>query len=151
MAGRKSSRRVRRAREHRWLSDVRLAVRGPIRDRPRAGSRRVSVVYAAHDRQVGQDVALKLLVPSPSAANQMRERMRREVNAVRRLAHPNIVAVFDFVEDGPYGAVIMELVDGEDLDARVRRVVRCRLTTSPASAARSRPRCRSAQARDSAP
>ena len=82
----------------------------------------VSVVYAARDTQVGQDVALKLLVPSPAAANQTRERMRREVNAVRRLAHPNIVAVYDFAEDGPYGAVIMELVDGEDLDRRVRRL-----------------------------
>jgi hypothetical protein len=81
----------------------------------------VSVVYAAHDRQVAQSVALKLLVPSPATANQARERMRREVNAVRRLVHPNIVAVYDFVEDGPYGAVIMELVDGEDLDRRVRR------------------------------
>ncbi|HEX5072482.1 MAG TPA: serine/threonine-protein kinase [Gemmatimonadaceae bacterium] len=81
----------------------------------------VSVVYAARDTQVGQDIALKLLVPSPATANQTRERMRREVNAVRRLAHPNIVAVYDFAEDGPYGAVIMELVDGEDLDRRVRR------------------------------
>ena len=81
----------------------------------------VSVVYAARDTQVGQDVALKLLVPSPATANQTRERMRREVNAVRRLSHPNIVAVYDFAEDGPYGAVIMELVDGEDLDRRVRR------------------------------
>jgi hypothetical protein len=81
----------------------------------------VSVVYAARDRMVGQDVALKLLVPSPATANQTRERMRREVHAVRGLVHPNIVAVYDFVEDGPYGAVIMELVDGEDLDARVRR------------------------------
>jgi hypothetical protein len=82
----------------------------------------VSVVYAARDIQVGQDVALKLLVPSPATANQTRERMRREVNAVRRLSHPNIVAVYDFAEDGPYGAVIMELVDGEDLDRRLRRV-----------------------------
>ena len=81
----------------------------------------VSVVYAARDRKLGQDVALKLIVPSPAVANQTRERMRREVNAVRRLVHPNIVAAYDFVEDGPYGAVIMELVDGEDLDRRVRR------------------------------
>ena len=81
----------------------------------------ISVVYAARDRQVGQDVALKLIVPSPAAANQARERMRREVHAVRRLTHPAIVAVYDFVEDGPYGAVIMELVDGEDLDRRIRR------------------------------
>jgi hypothetical protein len=81
----------------------------------------VSVVYAARDRTIGQDVALKLLVPSPATANTARERMRREVNAVRGLVHPNIVAIYDFVEDGPYGAVIMELVDGEDLDAKVRR------------------------------
>ena len=81
----------------------------------------VSIVYAARDRKLGQDVALKLIVPSPAVANQTRERMRREVNAVRRLVHPNIVAAYDFVEDGPYGAVIMELVDGEDLDRRVRR------------------------------
>ncbi|HUQ80348.1 MAG TPA: serine/threonine-protein kinase, partial [Gemmatimonadaceae bacterium] len=81
----------------------------------------VSVVYAARDRQVGQDVALKLLVPSPATANQARERMRREVHAVRRLAHPNIVAVYDFVEDGPYGAVIMELVHGDDLERRLKR------------------------------
>lgn len=81
----------------------------------------VSVVYAARDRQVGHDVALKLLVPSPAAAQSARERMRREVHAVRHLAHPHIVAVYDFADDGPYSAVIMELVDGEDLDARVRR------------------------------
>jgi serine/threonine protein kinase len=74
-----------------------------VRELGRGG---VSVVYAARDTQVSQDVALKLLVPSPAAANQTRERMRREVNAVRRLTHPNIVAVYDFVEDGPYGAVI---------------------------------------------
>jgi hypothetical protein len=35
--------------------------------------------------------------------------------------HRGIVAVYDFAEDGPYGAVIMELVEGEDLDRRVRR------------------------------
>jgi eukaryotic-like serine/threonine-protein kinase len=89
-----------------------------VRELGRGG---VSVVYAARDRKLGQDVALKLIVPSPAVANQTRERMRREVNAVRRLVHPNIVAAYDFVEDGPYGAVIMELVDGEDLDRRVRR------------------------------
>ena len=89
-----------------------------IRELGRGG---VSVVYGARDRKLGQDVALKLIVPSPAVANQTRERMRREVNAVRRLVHPNIVAAYDFVEDGPYGAVIMELVDGEDLDRRVRR------------------------------
>jgi serine/threonine protein kinase len=102
----------------------------------------VSVVYAARDRKLGQDVALKLIVPSPAVANQTRERMRREVNAVRRLVHPNIVAAYDFVEDGPYGAVIMELVDGEDLDRRVRRTGPLPPKTRRGLAPRSRRRLR---------
>ena len=44
-----------------------------------------SVVYLARDRTVGTDVALKLLVPPPAAAQLARERMRREVQAVRGL------------------------------------------------------------------
>src|SRR5438067_8805467 len=44
-----------------------------------------SVVYAARDRQLGQTVALKLLMPPPAAARLARERMRREVQVVRGL------------------------------------------------------------------
>ena len=60
-----------------------------------------SVVYLARDRELDTDVALKLLVPPPAAAKVARERMRREVQAVRGLSHANIVAVFDFLEEGP--------------------------------------------------
>ncbi len=60
-----------------------------------------SVVYLATDSVLGVQVALKLLVPPPAAAALARERMRREVQAVRGLAHGSIVAVHDFVEDGP--------------------------------------------------
>jgi predicted Ser/Thr protein kinase len=79
-----------------------------------------SVVYLAKDRTVGSEVALKLLVPSPAAAQVARERMRREVQAVRGLSHANIVAVFDFLEDGPWSFIVMEYVAGPDLQVRVR-------------------------------
>ncbi len=79
-----------------------------------------SVVYLARDRTVGSDVALKLLVPPPAAAQLARERMRREVQAVRGLSHANIVAVFDFLEDGPWSFIVMEYVAGPDLQVRVR-------------------------------
>jgi serine/threonine-protein kinase len=79
-----------------------------------------SIVYAAHDDRVGADIALKLLVPPPAVAQQARERMRREVRAVRGLAHRHIVQVHDFVEDGPRSFVVMELIDGPDLAVRVR-------------------------------
>ena len=79
-----------------------------------------SVVYLAHDRALDNEVAVKLLVPPPAAAKVARERMRREVQVVRGLSHENIVAVYDFVEEGPWSFIIMEYVAGPDLHVRVR-------------------------------
>ena len=79
-----------------------------------------SVVYRARDRRIGSDVAIKLLVPPPAAARLARERLRREVQAVRQITHPNIVQVYDVSEDGPWGFVVMEYVAGPDLSVRVR-------------------------------
>ncbi len=80
-----------------------------------------SIVYRARDRRVGADVAIKLLVPPPAAARLARERLRREVQAVRQLSHPSIVAVYDVVDDGPWSFVVMEYVAGPDLAVRVRQ------------------------------
>jgi len=80
-----------------------------------------SVVYLADDKVLGGRVALKLLVPPPAAAVIARERMRREVQAVRGLSHTNIVAVHDFVDDGERSFVVMEYVAGPDLAHRVRQ------------------------------
>jgi hypothetical protein len=78
-----------------------------------------SVVYAATDRTIGANVAIKLLVPPPLVAQLARERLRREVEAVRTLAHPNIVAVYDLIDDNGRSCVVMELIDGIDLAVRV--------------------------------
>jgi hypothetical protein len=79
-----------------------------------------SIVYRARDQALGTDVALKLLVPPPASAELARERLRREVQAVRGLAHPNIVGVHDFLEDGAWSFVVMDLVRGPDLGVRLR-------------------------------
>src|SRR5262249_3271446 len=79
-----------------------------------------SVVYLARDQKVGSDVAIKLLVPPPAAAQVARERLRRAVQAVRGMSHANIVAVFDFLEEGPWSFIVMEYVAGPDLQVRVR-------------------------------
>ena len=79
-----------------------------------------SIVYQAHDRDVGSDVAVKLLVPPPATAHLARERLRREVHAVRGLSHGNIVAVYDLLDEEPWSYIIMEYVAGPDLAIRVR-------------------------------
>ena len=94
-----------------------------------------SVVYLARDRELDADVALKLLVPPPAAAQVARERMRREVQAVRGLSHANIVAVFDFLEEGPWSFIVMEYVRGPDLQVRVAE--RGRLDADAAVSSRS--------------
>ena len=80
-----------------------------------------SIVYRARDRTLDADVALKLLVPPPATARLARERLRREVHVVRGLAHPGIVGVHDFLEDGGWSFVVMDLVPGPDLAVRVQR------------------------------
>jgi hypothetical protein len=80
-----------------------------------------SIVYQAWDRAVGADVAVKLLVPPPATAHLARERLRREVHAVRGLSHGNIVAVYDLLDEGPWSFIVMEYVAGSDLAVRVRQ------------------------------
>ncbi len=79
-----------------------------------------SIVYQARDRDVGGDVAVKLLVPPPAIAHLARERLRREVHAVRGLSHANIVAVYDLLDEEPWSFIVMEYVAGSDLHVRVR-------------------------------
>ncbi|HSB55741.1 MAG TPA: protein kinase [Gemmatimonadales bacterium] len=78
-----------------------------------------SIVYLATDRTLGRQVAIKLLVPPPSAAQTAKERLRREVLAARDLGHTNIVAIYDFVDAGERGSIVMEYIDGPDLALKV--------------------------------
>ena len=79
-----------------------------------------SVVYAARDHRIGADVALKVLAPPPNAAEEATERLRREVQTVRTLRHPNIVGIHDFLVDGPVAFVVMDRIDGADLASYLR-------------------------------
>jgi serine/threonine protein kinase len=80
-----------------------------------------SVVYEALDLKLGMRVAVKMLVPPPAVAHLSRERIRREVLAVRTLTHPHIVQVFDLLEEDPWNFIIMELVRGADLQETVKK------------------------------
>jgi Tol biopolymer transport system component len=78
-------------------------------------------VYRAHDSKLGRDVALKVLPDAVSADPERRARFAREARALAALNHPNIAQVYGFEDSEPICALIMELVEGEDLSARIRR------------------------------
>ncbi len=81
----------------------------------------MATIYRAHDTRLGRDVALKLLRPEISADRDLADRFRREALAATVLRHQNIVACNDTGSDpaGPF--LVMDLIEGEDLAARLTR------------------------------
>jgi serine/threonine protein kinase len=77
------------------------------------GSGGMGVVYAAYDPELERKVALKLLRPSAVAAECAR--LLREARTLARVAHPNVVSVFDVGTHGDEVFVAMEFVEGVTL------------------------------------
>lgn len=79
----------------------------------------MGAVYRAVDG-AGAEVALKLLHPHLAADPSARERLRREVAHLQRVRHRGVARVLDAEIESHEAFVVTELVDGEDLAARVR-------------------------------
>ena len=80
------------------------------------GAGGMGAVYRARRLHLGDEVAIKVMQPSPDAAPEARERFLRESRACAQLRHPNIVGLFDFGFDAssqPY--MVMELLSGPSL------------------------------------
>jgi serine/threonine protein kinase/WD40 repeat protein len=76
----------------------------------------MGVVFKARHRRLGRVGALKILPPSFARDHQAVMRFRREVEAAGRLKHPNVVAAVDADEDRGVHFLVMEYVEGRDLD-----------------------------------
>lgn len=78
-------------------------------------------VFAATDRKLSRRIAVKVLRPEFTGSRSSVQRFIREAESAAKLSHPNILAIF-FVGEGQ-GLVYfgMPLVEGETLDALLRR------------------------------
>ncbi len=72
-------------------------------------------VWRATDLQLGRVVAVKLLKQSVANDVVVAERFRREARALARLTHPNVVPVYDCIEEHGQVALIMRLIEGKSL------------------------------------
>ncbi len=85
----------------------------------RLGRGGMASVYLAHDEALGRRVAVKVLEAEGDGEN--RRRFLREAKLAARLAHPNVVAVFDAGEHDGTPYIVMEYVEGESLAELVAR------------------------------
>jgi serine/threonine protein kinase len=72
-------------------------------------------VYRAHDERLDRDVAVKVLPSSVAQDPERIARFEREAKAVAKLAHSNILAIYDFGTDGGVTYSVTELLDGQNL------------------------------------
>ena len=77
-------------------------------------------VYRAHDTTLGRDVAIKILPDLFADDPDRLARFEREARTLASLNHPNIAQIYG-LEGTPRAALVMELVDGEDLSVRLAR------------------------------
>ena len=91
----------------------------------RIGGGGMSDVFAAERRAGGSAVAVKVLRPHFAADEAQAARFLAEATRTRAIVHPNVVRVLDGgrADDGTL-YLVMELIDGEDLAARIKRVGR---------------------------
>ena len=95
------------------LLDDRYRVEEPI---ARGG---MATVHRGHDERLDRVVALKIMHPHLAMDEDFRRRFGREARSAARLAHRNVVGVFDQGEDEDRIYLAMELVEGRTLRARI--------------------------------
>jgi len=85
-------------------------------------------VYRARDAKLNRDVAIKVLLPAVANDPDRLARFSREAQVLASLNHPNIAAIYGLEafrsggsSDSPAMALVMELVEGEDLSQRIAR------------------------------
>jgi len=100
-------------------------------------------VYRATDARLKRQVAIKVLPPSLAVDADRLARFQREAEVLASLNHPNIAAIYGLEESGGITALVMELVEGDDLSQRIARGPIRSTTRCPSrgrSPMRSRPR-----------
>jgi TolB-like protein/Tfp pilus assembly protein PilF len=76
-------------------------------------------VFRAHDQGLDRDVAVKILPSARAVDEAARNRFRKEALALSKLNHPSIATIFDFGTLEGVDYLVMELVEGETLAARI--------------------------------
>jgi serine/threonine protein kinase len=94
---------------------------GPYRVLKVLGSGGMGVVFQAEHLQLRRPVALKALLPLLAVSPGARERFQREARAAAAVTHDHVVPIYEVGEDRGIPFLAMRLLQGETLEARLRR------------------------------
>jgi serine/threonine protein kinase len=86
------------------------------------GAGGMGVVYKATAKSTGRAVAIKTMLPNVAASRENVDKFLREVDVTRQLAHPNIVALLDHGNAQGTFYVVLEFVDGMDLEKYLEKM-----------------------------
>ncbi len=85
------------------------------------GSGGMGKVYKVLDKEIGEEIALKLLNPEIASDERTIERFRNELKYARKITHKNVCRMHDINREEETYYITMEYVSGEDLKAIIRR------------------------------
>jgi serine/threonine-protein kinase len=94
---------------------------GPYAILAKLGEGGMGEVYRARDTKLNRDVALKVLPDSFANDPDRLARFQREAQVLASLNHPNIAHIHGLEESNGVRALVMELVEGDDLSQRIAR------------------------------
>jgi serine/threonine protein kinase len=94
---------------------------GPYVIASKLGEGGMGEVYRARDSRLKREVALKILPASVRSDADRLGRFQREAEVLAALNHPNIAQLHGLEESNGVTALVMELVEGEDLAERISR------------------------------
>jgi serine/threonine-protein kinase len=86
------------------------------------GAGGMGAVFEAVHVELGKRVAIKALLPQLAARDDVRARMIREGRAAAQIRHPHVVDIFDVGTHDGITYLVMELLEGEDLGQRLKRM-----------------------------
>ncbi|MDY7228016.1 protein kinase domain-containing protein [Hyalangium rubrum] len=81
----------------------------------------MGAIWMATDSQLQRRVAIKLTTSQRLSSAAARRQFEQEAKAIAQFHHPNVVQIHDFGVDGDDPYIVMELLEGEDLETRLRR------------------------------
>jgi eukaryotic-like serine/threonine-protein kinase len=97
---------------------------GPYRITAKIGEGGMGTVWVGEHTLLGRRAAIKVLLPEFTSREEIVQRFFNEARAVTAISDPGIVQVFDFGHALGSAYIVMELLEGEAMDARLRRIGR---------------------------